>query len=49
MSTSFKHVELTTIANVYSGYAFKSADLAPEGEFPVVKIANIQNKTTRNT
>lgn len=44
MKSTFPKVRLANVAVVFSGYAFKSSDLFPIAEFPVVKIANIQNK-----
>jgi type I restriction enzyme, S subunit len=39
----FPTTELSKVAAIYSGFAFKSGDLSSEG-VPVIKIANIQNK-----
>lgn len=41
METSYD--KLKEHCEVFSGYAFKSQDLKPEGDIPVVKIGNISN------
>jgi len=43
VKVGWKERKLGDVAEVFSGFAFKSSDLK-EGDLPVIKIANIQNK-----
>ncbi len=46
MKSKYEKVTLDQLSKIFSGFAFKSADLIEESDeaYPVIKIANIQNK-----
>lgn len=41
---SWPSCKLNDVANVFSGYAFKGADMSKEGGIPLIKIKNIHGK-----
>jgi type I restriction enzyme S subunit len=38
---------LSEVSTIFSGYAFKSKDMVSDGDIPIIKIANIQNRLVR--
>lgn len=41
---TWEKVKLGDLAEIYSGYAFKSSDMSSENGVPLIKIGNIHDK-----